>query len=184
MSGLRISGGELGGRRIESPKRGTEVRPTTERVREAVFSMLGELGGARVLDLFCGTGALGIEALSRGAAAATFVDIRPELAQANVEALELGTRARVVGSDAVSFLGRASGESFDLILCDPPYGPTERITSQLDPRLRAALAPGGRLMAESSPRSPLDLGSGLELVRERAYGDTLVRILRKAEVPR
>ncbi len=76
MPQLRITGGELGGRRIQAPK-GAKLRPTTERVREAVFSILGDVSGARVLDLFCGTGALAIEALSRGAAEATLVDIHP-----------------------------------------------------------------------------------------------------------
>lgn len=119
MAGLRISGGELRGRRIGSPPKGAGVRPTTERVREAVFSMLGPLGGARVLDLFCGSGALGLEALSRGAAEATLVDLETELAQANVDALGLGPRARVVRSDAVAFVDRDPEASFDLILCDP-----------------------------------------------------------------
>ena len=76
MSELRISGGELGGRRIRVPK--GDVRPTTERVREAVFSILGDVSGSRVLDLFCGSGALAIEALSRGASEATLVDTPPE----------------------------------------------------------------------------------------------------------
>ena len=99
---LRISGGELRGRRLRGPRRGSEMRPTTERVREAVFSILGDVGGARVLDLFCGTGALGLEALSRGAASAVLVDSDPALAQRNVEELELGDRAEVVRSDALA----------------------------------------------------------------------------------
>ena len=78
------------------------MRPTTERVREAVFSILGDVGGARVLDLFCGTGALGLEALSRGAASAVLVDSDTALAQRNVEELELGDRAEVVRSDALA----------------------------------------------------------------------------------
>ena len=178
MAQLRISGGELRGRRIESPGKGAEVRPTTERVREAVFSILGPIDGARVLDLYCGTGALAIEALSRGAAEATLVDTQPRLAQANIEALGLGDRATVVRSDAVKFLDRAPSEGFDLVLCDPPYGQAERISSQLDPLVRRGLAPGGRVMVESAVRAPITL-AGLELVRERSYGDTLVRVLRR-----
>lgn len=157
------------------------MRPTTERVREAVFSMLGPLGGARVLDLFCGSGALGLEALSRGAAEATLVDLETELAQANVDALGLGPRARVVRSDAVAFVDRDPEASFDLILCDPPYGLDPAIASELDPRLRELLAPGGRLMVEGSPAAPPGLGSELELMRERAYGDSLVRIWRREQ---
>jgi 16S rRNA (guanine966-N2)-methyltransferase len=170
---LRITGGELGGRRIRAPK-GSKVRPTTERVREAVFSILGDVTGARVLDLFCGTGALAIEALSRGAAEATLVDTHPKAARENVEALELTDRARVVRSDAVRFLGRADGGSYDLLLCDPPYRLADRLAADLEPLIRGALAESGRAMIESSPDNPLQMD--LPLLTERSYGDTLVRI--------
>src|SRR5687768_10138589 len=99
MSKLRITGGELRGRRISAPRRGGEVRPTTEKVREAIFSMLVPLDGLRVADLYTGTGALAIEALSRGAAEATLVDTRPDLARENVMELGLDQRALVVKSD-------------------------------------------------------------------------------------
>jgi 16S rRNA (guanine966-N2)-methyltransferase len=175
MARLRISGGELRGRRLASPHRGDEMRPTTERVREALFSILGDVGGFRVLDLFCGTGALGLEALSRGAAKATLVDSSPGLAQKNVDAQDLGKRATVLKAEALRFLDRAPEGSFDLVLCDPPYGSIgERFSVQLDPRLRRVLAPGGRVMAESSPAAPLDLE--LPLLTERRYGDTLIRV--------
>src|SRR5258705_9560830 len=107
MPELRITGGELGGRRIRAPRGAKELRPTTERVREAVFSILGDVSGARVLDLFCGTGALAIEALSRGASEATLVDTHPAAARRNLEALELTDRARAVRSDAARFLRRS-----------------------------------------------------------------------------
>jgi 16S rRNA (guanine966-N2)-methyltransferase len=174
MTELRIVGGELGGRKLASPRRGAETRPTTERVREAVFSILGDIGGLRVLDLFCGTGALGIEAVSRGAAQATLVDAHPALARTNVERLELGDRVTVVRSEAVRWLDRAPEAAFDLVLCDPPYGLDERISSELDPLLRRVLAPGGRVMVESSAKRPVSLD--LPLARERTYGDTLVRV--------
>ena len=178
MAKLRISGGELGGRRIEAPpRRGkTDIRPTTEKVREAVFSILGDVTGARTLDLFCGTGALGLEALSRGAADATFVDNLPWLAESNAEALGVADRATVVRADVLKYLDRAPDDSFDLVLCDPPYGLPERISSKLDPLVRAALAPGGRVIVECSPENPIEIG--LELVRERAYGDTMIRAYR------
>ena len=150
------------------------MRPTTERVREAVFSILGDVGGARVLDLFCGTGALGLEALSRGAASAVLVDSDTALVQRNVEELELGDRAEVVRSDALRWLDRAPESSFDLVLCDPPYGLVPRLSDDLDQPLRRALAAGGRVMVETSPRAPLALA--LPLARERAYGETLVRV--------
>jgi 16S rRNA (guanine966-N2)-methyltransferase len=174
MAKLRVSGGEMGGRRLAGPPRGDQMRPTTERVREAVFSMLGDVGGARVLDLYCGTGALGIEALSRGAAGATLVDSNPGLAQRNVEALGLADRAEIVRSDATRFMGRAPESSFDLVLCDPPYALAERLADQLDAPLRRALAAGGRVMFETAPSAPAL--TTLPLVTERAYGDTLIRI--------
>jgi 16S rRNA (guanine966-N2)-methyltransferase len=170
---LRITGGELGGRRIRAPK-GTKVRPTTERVREAVFSILGDLSGARVLDLFCGTGALAIEALSRGAAEATLVDTHPAGARKNLEALELAGRAKTVRSDAARFLRRAEPSSYDLVLCDPPYRLADRLAAELGPLVRGVLAKSGRAMIESSPDNPLQIE--LPLLTERAYGDTLIRI--------
>ncbi len=175
MPELRISGGALRGRRISGPREGDEIRPTTGRVREAVFSMLGEIAGARVLDLYCGTGALAIEALSRGAARATLVDTSPGLAADNLERLGLAERAQAVGADALDFLDRAPEDAFDLVLCDPPYGePTESLRAGLERSVGRALAPGGRVVIESSPRHPIRLE--LPLLRERAYGDTLVRV--------
>lgn len=172
MTELRITGGELGGRRIRVPR--GDVRPTTERVREAVFSILGNIAGARVLDLFCGSGALAIEALSRGAAEATLVDTRPATARRNLEALGLAERARTVRSDAARFLRRAEASSFDLVLCDPPYRLAGCLAGDLDPLIRSVLANGGRVMVETSPDRPLPLG--LPLITERAYGDTLIRV--------
>jgi 16S rRNA (guanine966-N2)-methyltransferase len=170
---IRITGGELGGRRIRAPRTGA-LRPTTERVREALFSILGDVSGARVLDLFCGTGALAIEALSRGAATATLVDRRPRAARENVEALGLGERATVVGGDGVRFLRRAEPGSFDLVLCDPPYRLADRLAAELVQLIPSALAEGGRVVAETSPARPLPLE--LPLLTERSYGDTLIRI--------
>jgi 16S rRNA (guanine966-N2)-methyltransferase len=172
MAELRITGGELGGRRIRVPR--GDVRPTTERVREAVFSILGSVAGARVLDLFCGSGALAIEALSRGASEATLVDTRPATARRNLESLGLVQRARTVRSDAARFLRRAEASSFDLVLCDPPYRLADRLAGDLDPLIRRTLANGGRVMVETSPDRPLRLG--LPLITERGYGDTLIRI--------
>jgi 16S rRNA (guanine966-N2)-methyltransferase len=171
---LRITGGELGGRRITVPRGAKGLRPTTERVREAVFSMLGDLSGARVLDLFCGTGALAIEALSRGAAEAVLVDTRPATARRNLQALDLGDRAETVRSDAARYLRRAEPGSFDLVLCDPPYRLADRLAAELVQLIPGVLAEGGRVMIESSPKRPPELP--LRLLTERSYGDTLIRI--------
>jgi 16S rRNA (guanine966-N2)-methyltransferase len=172
MPEIRVTGGELRGRRLRVPKTG--VRPTTGKVREAIFSMLGSVEGARVLDLFCGSGALGIEALSRGAAQAVLVDTHPAPTRRNVEDLDLGERARVVRSDAIRFLKRAEPGSFDLVLCDPPYRLADRLGVDLVQLIPGTLAGGGRVMVETSSRRPLTLE--LPLVTERAYGDTLIRI--------
>jgi 16S rRNA (guanine966-N2)-methyltransferase len=174
MSELRITGGELGGRRIRVPRGARDLRPTTERAREAIFSILGDISGARVADLFCGSGALGIEALSRGAAEATLVDTRPAAARRNLDSLGLTERARAVRADAGRFLRRADEGAFDLVLCDPPYRLADRLAADLDPLIRRALAKGGRVMVESPPASPLELS--LPLLTERTYGDTMVRI--------
>jgi 16S rRNA (guanine966-N2)-methyltransferase len=172
MAAMRITGGELRGRRLYVPKTG--VRPTTGRVREAIFSLLGSVEGARVLDLFCGSGALGIEALSRGADGATLVDTRPGAARRNVEELGLTARATVLRSDARRFLRGAEEGSFDLVLCDPPYTLADRLASDLDTLIRRVLADGGRAMIESSPDNPLQMD--IPLLIERAYGDTLIRV--------
>jgi 16S rRNA (guanine966-N2)-methyltransferase len=174
---MRVVAGELGGRRLVAP-RGWRVRPTSDRVREAVFSALGEISGARVLDLYCGTGALGIEAISRGAAAATFVDrdVRPALG--NVRSLELQDRVDLVRADPVRWLQpriaapAERGSVFDLIFLDPPYKLADRLGPELDPHLPGHLAEGGRVIVESAARSPLELA--LPLLRERRYGRTLV----------
>lgn len=169
---LRIVGGELGGRRIHAPP-GERLRPTAERTREAIFSMLGPLQGASVLDLFCGTGALGLEALSRGAATVTLVDTEIDPAARNVELLAVGDRCTLVEADALSFL-ESGAERFDLVLCDPPYRLADRLGSQLEKPLERRLAPGARVVVESAPDAPIDLT--LPLARERRYGAARVRI--------
>lgn len=169
---MRIVAGELKGRKLLSPPRGHEVRPTADRVREALFSIVGDVEGAEVLDLFCGTGALGIEALSRGAAHAVLVDSSIGPAHRNVAALDLEGRAELVRSDALEFL-RRDRRRFDLILCDPPYRLARRIGPDLDQLLPPRLAEGGRIVVESSAAEPLELAG--EPQRERRYGDTLLR---------
>ncbi len=171
---MRVVAGELKGQRLIAPP-GDDVRPTSDRAREALFSILGDVAGLEALDLYAGTGALGIEAVSRGAARATLVDSRPEPARANVEALGIGDRAAVIGADALRFL-REDEAQYDLILCDPPYTLAARLGPDLDHLLFPRLRPGGRIAAESSARDPLDLA--LEPWRERRYGEALLRIYR------
>jgi 16S rRNA (guanine966-N2)-methyltransferase len=169
---MRVVAGELKGRRLVAPA-GEEVRPTSDRAREALFSMLGDVAGLEVLDLFAGTGALAIEALSRGAERAVLVDQRSGTARANVDALGLEERAEIVTGDALWFL-RSEERRFDLILCDPPYTLAARLGPDLDQLLPPRVRAGGRIVAESSAREPLELS--LEPVRERRYGEALLRI--------
>jgi 16S rRNA (guanine966-N2)-methyltransferase len=121
---VRIVGGEFGGRRLVAPK-DARVRPTADRVREAWMSILGgAIGGARVVDLYAGSGALGLEALSRGAVSATFVELNgPSLAalRANIEALGVTARTTVHKADALRYAGRLDPGAFDVALADPPY---------------------------------------------------------------
>jgi 16S rRNA (guanine966-N2)-methyltransferase len=174
---MRVIAGRWGGRRLQAPA-GRSTRPTSDRVREALFSVLGErVAGAEVLDLFAGSGALGLEALSRGAAGATFVDSAPgalRALRANVEAL--GASAEVVRADARRFLGSASATArqYDLVFLDPPYRLAGRLGRELSEALPPVLAPDAVVVSESDRRSPLDIQ--LPLHDERRYGDTLIRI--------
>jgi 16S rRNA (guanine966-N2)-methyltransferase len=172
---VRVIAGTHGGRRLVAPP-GRDTRPTSDRVREALFSILGPLDGARVVDLFAGSGALGIEALSRGAASAVFVERAPAAIRALRGNLEtLGVHGIVQARDVRAFVrdARAAGDAYDLAFLDPPYRDAAGLGPALD--LAPLLASGGRAVSESDRRGPLDL-PGLEVVDERRYGDTLIRI--------
>lgn len=176
---MRVVAGRLGGRRLVAPK-GSNTRPTSDRVREALFSILGPLDQAAVLDLFAGSGALGIEALSRGAATATFVDSAPRAIaaiDANVAALGLSKVAEVRRADALGFLenARASGRQYDLVFLDPPYQRAASLAGDLSERLPALLSGTARVVCESDRRDPLEL-AGLVSGRQRLYGDTVIGI--------
>jgi 16S rRNA (guanine966-N2)-methyltransferase len=170
---VRVVAGSFKGRRLAAP-RGTRTRPTADRVREALFSMLGDVGGARVLDLYAGSGALGIEALSRGADSAVFVE-RDARAVAAIERnlAAVGVEANVVRQDVVRFLARADG-AFDLVFCDPPYDSAAGLAGPLAEHLPALCAEDARIVTESDKRNPLVLP--FPLLVERAYGDTRIAI--------
>jgi 16S rRNA (guanine966-N2)-methyltransferase len=171
---VRVVAGELKGRRLASPPRKADVRPTSDRVREALFSILGSrVEGAAVLDLFAGTGALAIEALSRGASRATLVDDNTSPAQGNIDTLGLADRCRLVRSDAQAYLEREQGR-FDLIFCDPPYKLADRLQAPLDKLVPDRLAEDGVVVIESSTRNPLELS--MPALTERTYGDTKIAI--------
>jgi 16S rRNA (guanine966-N2)-methyltransferase len=173
---MRIIAGAKRGHGIAAPK-GNDTRPTSDRVRESTFSLVGPVDDALVLDLFAGSGALGLEALSRGAAEATFVDSSAAsvaAVRANLEAV--GGEAEVRRTDALRFLRTASGEAreYDLVLLDPPYRLAERLGRELSEALPGLLAPAALVVCESDRRAPLPLD--LPLRDERRYGDTLIRI--------
>lgn len=170
---MRVIAGTHRGRPLKAP-RGRDVRPTSDRVREALFSILGEVVvDARVLDLFAGTGALGIEALSRGAAGATFVDTDSDPVTANLAAL--GLDADVQRGEALAWLRRQTAPRYDLAFLDPPYRLASSVGRKLAEALPPVLAPGAVVVSESDRREPLDLDP-LPLTDERRYGDTLIRL--------
>jgi 16S rRNA (guanine966-N2)-methyltransferase len=170
---MRVVAGAFGGRRLQAP-RGDRTRPTADKVREALFSILGPVDGLRVLDLFAGSGALGIEALSRGAAAATFVDSSSQAVGAVRRNLaEVGAEGEVVRRDALRWLASAEGP-YDLVFADPPYDLGARVAVPLTQRLPLLLSDEARIVTESDKRSPLQLG--LPLVTERTYGDTRIAV--------
>jgi 16S rRNA (guanine966-N2)-methyltransferase len=181
---MRVIGGEHRGRRLTAPV-AAHVRPTSDRVREAVFDMLFSLGGVeglQVLDLFAGSGALGIEALSRGAATVTFVErdrsaaeaVRHNLAAVGLADAEAAGDATVVVADAEAWL-RSTASRYDLALCDPPYdfagwtGLLEHLPADL-----AVLESG----------APLDPPEGWEVLRSKRYGGTIVTVARSERADR
>lgn len=177
---MRVIAGTLGGRRLDAPP-GQGTRPTSDRVREALFSILSDVSGARVLDVYAGTGALGIEALSRGAERATFVESAPRalaVLKKNLSSLGLEARARVIASRAERALSTViEGGPFDLVLVDPPYadlGDAVAILARLAEK--GVIAEGGRVVLEHASGDRGAEVAGLMLADERRYGDTGVSI--------
>jgi 16S rRNA (guanine966-N2)-methyltransferase len=173
---VRVVAGELRGRRLAVPA-GGKTRPTADRVREALFSILGDVSGLRVLDLFAGSGALAIEALSRGASQAVLVEsdraaqaaIERNLADLDVEG------ARLVRRDALAWLASTDADGpYDLVFCDPPYDAAVALAQPLAQRLPAHASSDALIVTESDKRTPLELP--FPLLRERTYGDTRIAV--------
>jgi 16S rRNA (guanine966-N2)-methyltransferase len=177
---MRVVAGSLRGRPIVAPE-GAATRPTTDRVREATFNSLeshGAIDDMVVADLFAGSGALGIEALSRGARSCTFVERDRDALRAiraNVDKLGIGDRSTIVASDV--FAGVATLRSVDLVLADPPYGfdAWERLLGALEP----ILAPDAVVVLESD--RPIEVPTGWEEFRSKRYSRTWVAFLRRTE---
>jgi 16S rRNA (guanine966-N2)-methyltransferase len=181
---LRVVGGRLGGRRLRTVP-GKDTRPTSDRVREALFGMLGgRVEGARVLDLFAGTGALGIEAMSRGAGSAVLVEqaaAAVAVIRANLEALDLNDTVKVRRTRAETYLRTQRDGPFDLVLLDPPYAaPVGLVAGVLGRLARTALAPGAVVVVESSARAEAPpWPPGLVPDPPRRYSDTALHIARQ-----
>jgi 16S rRNA (guanine966-N2)-methyltransferase len=181
---MRIVGGDFRGRPLATP-RDQSIRPTTDRTREAVFNVLAHrfsdrLEGARVLDLFAGTGALGLEALSRGASYAVFIEESAEgrgLVRTNVEAFGLTGRTKIFRRDATALGDAGTLMPFGLVFADPPYG------KGLGERaLRSALAggwltPGALCIVEEKASAAFEPGPGFVTLDERGYGETVIRFM-------
>jgi 16S rRNA (guanine966-N2)-methyltransferase len=178
---MRVIAGRFGGRRLQAPN-GRVTRPTSDKVREALFSMMGDIEGAVVLDLFAGTGALGIEAISRGAAKAVFVERDTGALSAltdNLAALEVQpSEGEVRRGDAFGALrtAREREETYDLVFIDPPYRQARDWGPELSAILPSLLRSGARAIVESDRRAPVELG--LEVEQERRYGNTNLTIHR------
>ena len=171
---VRIIAGTKRGARIAAPK-GVATRPTGDRVREAAFNLIGPVDGAAVLDLFAGSGAMGLEALSRGAASATFVESDRAACRTisqNLEKLGL-VGARVVCGDAVWSL-RQEGRSYDLVLVDPPYELWAELEPRLADHLARVLAPDGLLLVETGSKTEPTLP--LALRTSRRYGSARLTV--------
>lgn len=177
---MRIIAGAARGRKLRAP-RGSATRPTADRVRESVFNILGPVAaGARVLDLFAGAGGLGLEALSRGAAWAVFVDRAPAAARCvrdNLAILAMTDQAEVITSDALRAVRRmrAHGDRFDWVFVDPPYASDLAAATLTTLGESPVLADGATVIVEHDRRRPLPDASGqLARTDQRAYGDTIV----------
>jgi len=171
---VRVVAGEYGGRRLKAPP-GRDTRPTADRVREALFSILGSVADLRVADLYAGSGALGIEALSRGASTVVFVEsghAAAEVIEHNLAAL--GARGEVVRRDVTDWLRSGEERVYDLVFCDPPYDAAAHIAQPLTDLLPRVAAPQALIVTESSKRNPLVLG--LPIADERTYGDIRIAI--------
>lgn len=181
---MRVVGGDLRGRPLATP-RDNAIRPTTDRTREAVFNMLahrfgGRLDGARVLDLFAGTGALGIEALSRGAAYCVFIEESAEgrgLVRTNVESFGLTGRTKIFRRDATALGDAGTLGPFGLVFADPPYGKGLGERALRSARAGGWLASGALCVVEEAAAASFEPGPGFSIVDERAYGETVIRFI-------
>jgi 16S rRNA (guanine966-N2)-methyltransferase len=184
---MRIVGGDFRGRPLATPNTHA-IRPTTDRTREAVFNVLAHrfpdnLEGARVLDLFAGTGALGLEALSRGAVYAVFIEESTEgrgLIRSNVEAFGLTGKTKIFRRDATALGEAGTLAPFNLLFADPPYGKGLGERALQSAQQGGWLAQGALCVVEEAASAPFEPGSGFSIVDERSYGETVIRFIEVA----
>lgn len=182
---MRIVGGEFRGRSLAAPKTQT-IRPTTDRSRESLFNILSHaypeaLAQTRVLDLFAGTGALGLEALSRGARSALFVESGVEgrgIIQKNIESFGLQGRARLYRRDATKLGASGTMGPFDLVFADPPYGIGLGDKALASAARGGWIGPGALIVLEEEAAAQPEPGPAFELLESRAFGDTVMRFFR------
>lgn len=184
---MRITGGEHGGRNLLVPK-SDAIRPTQDRVREALFSMIQrDIPGCDFLDLFAGTGAVGLEALSRGAARATFVEMNArhlDILRRNASAIVKADVYDVVRADVYRYLASYAGPGFSVVFADPPYalGEEKGYASVLATlAARGTVRPGGLFIAEMTAVQKAEETPGWELLRDRTYGKTRLCLWRRAD---
>lgn len=181
---MRIVGGEFRGRPLATP-RTNAIRPTTDRAREAVFNVLthrysDKLQGGRVLDLFAGTGALGLEALSRGGSYGVFIEESAEgrgLIRDNVEAFGLTGRTKIFRRDAAALGDAGTLAPFDLVFADPPYGKGLGERALRSAKAGGWLRPGALCVVEEAATAAFDAGSDFSVIDERNYGETVIRFI-------
>jgi len=178
---MRIIAGSLGGRTIAAPD-GKKTHPMSERVRNALFNSLGStVEEANVLDAFAGTGALGIEAISRGATHATFIErdrTAQKVLQGNVDSLGIAEKTKIIKAPVASWIDTYDGPKFDLIFADPPYHDTQFSTAM---RLMGLLKPGALMVLSKPGRDVSPTRPGVVVVDNRSYGDAALVYFRLEE---
>lgn len=173
---MRVLGGNKKGQRLKVSKKG--IRPTKGIVREAIFNIIGDrIQKAKILDIFAGSGALGIESLSRGARHCVFIEKRPKILVENIEKTSLDDLSEIISNDFRKSLMRIKNQCFDLIFLDPPYH-----TNYLDKALKMIsnyelLCKGGMIIAEHSPQTDVDLPGEFKTINKKRYGDTEVSFI-------
>ncbi|MDR2400965.1 MAG: 16S rRNA (guanine(966)-N(2))-methyltransferase RsmD [Deferribacteraceae bacterium] len=174
---MRITGGILKNRKIIAPKDASKLRPTTDKLRSAFFSSIGGIEGAAFLDLFAGTGAVGLEAISRGADRVTFLDIDVRCIEKNISVIPAGVEFNIISSDILQAGKRLTGRVFDIIYIDPPYSAFSPDIVLM--QLKGNLATDTLIGYEESVRSPFLIPDGFNIMKERRYGETVLRYIKQ-----